>query len=93
VWFAAAGGGIVSLVLIGKTGKGERETVSTFRAERALPSEVFGPRDVAPLRRLASARALLIGTAARGAAPMRDMAGSLGWRWRRAGGWGPAGGW
>jgi hypothetical protein len=41
-----------------------------------LPSGVFGPRDLAPLRRLASARALLTETAAR-AAPALDMAGIL----------------
>ena len=35
-------------------------------AERALPSGVFGPRDFAPFLRLASARALLTGAAARG---------------------------
>jgi hypothetical protein len=50
-------------------------------APRALPSGVFGPRDFAPFLRLASARALLTETAARGAAPIRDMAGFLaGWR-------------
>jgi hypothetical protein len=48
--------------------------LSAFCAERALPAGVFGPRDLAPLRRLASARALLTGTAADGAAPIRDMA-------------------
>jgi hypothetical protein len=48
-----------------------------FCAERALPSGVFGPRELAPLRRLASARALLTETAARGAAPTLDMAGFL----------------
>jgi hypothetical protein len=47
-------------------------------ADLTLPSSVFGPRDFPPLRRLASARALLIGTAARGAAPSSDMAGFLG---------------
>ena len=36
----------------------------------ALPSSVFGPRDFAPFRRLASARALLIWTAARGDCPV-----------------------
>jgi hypothetical protein len=50
---------------------------SAFCAARALPSGVFGPRDLAPFRRLASARALLTGTAARGAAPTFDMAGFL----------------
>jgi hypothetical protein len=45
-----------------------------------LPSGVVGPRDFAPFRRLASARALLVGWAARCAAPMVDMAGILaGW--------------
>jgi hypothetical protein len=42
-----------------------------------LPAGVFGPRDFAPFRRLASARALLIVTAARGAAPVLGMAGFL----------------
>jgi hypothetical protein len=51
--------------------------LSAFCAERALPSGVFGPRDFAPLRRLASTRALLIWTAARGAAPVLGMAGFL----------------
>ena len=50
--------------------------LSAFCAERALPSGVFGPHDFAPLRRLASARALLMGTA-HGAAPALDMAGFL----------------
>jgi hypothetical protein len=44
-----------------------------FCAARALPSEVFGPRDLAPFFRLASARALLTGTAAADAAPPLDM--------------------
>jgi hypothetical protein len=48
-----------------------------LRAARAFPSGVLGPRDFAPLRRLAAARALLVGTAARGAAPALDMAGFL----------------
>ena len=57
---------------------------SAFCADLALPSSVFGPRDFAPFLRLASARALLTGTAARGAAPALDMAGFLaGW----GGGW------
>jgi hypothetical protein len=43
-----------------------RPCLSAFCAERALPSTVFGPRDFALLWRLASARVLLIGTAARG---------------------------
>jgi hypothetical protein len=51
--------------------------LSAFCAERALPSAVLGPRDLAPLARLAAARALL--TTARGAAPALDMAGSSGW--------------
>ena len=38
------------------------------------------PRDFAPLRRLASTRASDGGTAALGAAPIRDMAGILDWR-------------
>jgi hypothetical protein len=38
-----------------------------------LPSGVLGPRDLAPFLRLASARALLTETAARGAAPALDM--------------------
>jgi hypothetical protein len=46
-----------------------------------VASSVVGPRDFAPLRRLASARALLIATAARGAAPALDVAVILGWRW------------
>ena len=45
-----------------------------------LPSGVLGPREFAPLRRLASARALVTGTAARCAAPALDMAVILGWR-------------
>ena len=49
-------------------------------AERALPSGVFGPRDFAPLLRLASAGALLTEAAARRAAPIRDMAVILGSR-------------
>jgi hypothetical protein len=54
--------------------------LSAFCAARALPSGVFGPRDLAPFLRLAAARALLIGTAARGAAPTFDMVGVLvGW--------------
>jgi hypothetical protein len=62
-------------------------------AARALPSAVFGPRDLAPLRRLARALLLspttkvggsgapawLMGTAARGAAPTSDMAEFLRW--------------
>jgi hypothetical protein len=44
------------------------------------------PRDLAPLRRLASARASLTGTAARRAAPSFDMAGFL--TEVGAGGWG-----
>jgi hypothetical protein len=48
--------------------------LSPFRAERALPAAVLGPRDRAPFFRLASARALLTETAARGAAPTLDMA-------------------
>jgi hypothetical protein len=51
-----------------------------FRAERALPSSVFGPRDLAPFLRLASARALLTEAAAHDAAPELDMPGiPLGW--------------
>ena len=50
--------------------------MSAICDDRALPSGVFGPHDFAPLRRLASARALLMG-AAQGAAPMLDMAGVL----------------
>jgi hypothetical protein len=46
-------------------------------ALRALPAAVFGPRDLAPFLRLASARALLTGTAALRAAPTLDMAGFL----------------
>jgi hypothetical protein len=50
---------------------------SAFCAERALPASVFGPRDFAPLRRLASALALgaegRLGTAA----PRLCMAGLL----------------
>jgi hypothetical protein len=48
--------------------------LSAFCAERALPSGVFGPRDLAPFFRLASARGLGTATAARGAAPSFDMA-------------------
>jgi hypothetical protein len=44
-------------------------------ARLALPSGIFGPRDLAPLRRLASARALL--TRRSRAAPALDMAGLL----------------
>jgi hypothetical protein len=51
--------------------------LSAFCADLALPSEVFGPRDFAPFLRLASARALDTATAARGAAPLSDMAGFL----------------
>jgi len=40
------------------------QAVLLEQAERALPSGVFGPRDLAPLRRLATARALLFGSAA-----------------------------
>jgi hypothetical protein len=50
-----------------------RPCFKAFRAERALPSGLFGPRDLAPFFRLAAARALLTGTAARGRA--------LGARW------------
>ena len=42
-----------------------------------MPSGVVGPRDIAPFRPPASARALLTVTAAPGAAPMLDMAGFL----------------
>ena len=58
---------------------------NAFCAARALPSVVFGPLDFAPLRRLASARAWLTGTAARGAASALDM-GRIPWLevgWRR----------
>ena len=57
--------------------------MSAFCAERALPSGVFGPRDFAPFPRLPSTRALLMETAARGAAP------ALTWRdsWLAGGGW------
>jgi hypothetical protein len=49
-----------------------------------LPSGVVGPRDLAPLRRLVSARALLIVTAARDATSALHMAGfPAGW----GGGW------
>jgi hypothetical protein len=51
---------------------------SAFCADLALPSGVFGPRDFAPFWRLAAARALLIWTAARGAAVALDMTGFLG---------------
>jgi hypothetical protein len=51
---------------------------SAFCADLALPSAVFGPRDLAPFLRLASARALLTETAARRAAVALDMTGSLG---------------
>jgi hypothetical protein len=61
--------------------------LSAFRAERALPSAVFGPRDFAPFFRLAAARAWLIGTAARGAAPVLDMAVILWWRGKDGAGW------
>jgi hypothetical protein len=54
--------------------------LSAFCAERAFPSAVFGPRDFAPFLRLASARALLTGTAAQRAAPALDMTVILGWR-------------
>jgi hypothetical protein len=57
--------------------------LSAFCAERALPSGVLGPRDFVPFLRLASARALLTETAARGAARTLDMAVILGW----SGGW------
>jgi hypothetical protein len=60
--------------------------LSAFCAERALPAEVFGPRDLAPLMRLAAARAGLrraasdaaFAAAALGAASGLDMAGFLG---------------
>jgi hypothetical protein len=52
--------------------------LSAFCAARALPSAELGPRDRAPFRRLASARALLTETAAHGAAPALDMAGAFG---------------
>jgi hypothetical protein len=45
-----------------------------FCADLALPSDVFGPRDLAPFIRLAAARALDTRAAARGAAPTLDMA-------------------
>jgi hypothetical protein len=62
--------------------------LSAFCAARALPSGVFGPRDLAPFLRLASARALEAGAgartcapeteaAARAAAPSLDMTGFL----------------
>jgi hypothetical protein len=63
-----------------------RPCLSAFCAERALPSEVFGPCDIAPLRRLASARAglksaasvaMVCGAAAPGSALGLDMAGFL----------------
>jgi hypothetical protein len=48
--------------------------------ERTTSSGIFGPRDLALLRQLASARALLIGTAARDAASALHIAGFLaGW--------------
>ena len=49
-----------------------RPCFSAFRAERALPSSVFGPRDLAPFFRLAAARAGM--RAASDAAPALDMA-------------------
>jgi hypothetical protein len=52
-----------------------RPCFRAFCDERALPSGVFGPRDFAPLRRLASARALRLGRAVPGApAAWLDMA-------------------
>jgi hypothetical protein len=51
--------------------------LSPFSADRAFPSSALGPRDMAPFLRLASARVLLIGTAARRAAPGLDMVGFL----------------
>jgi hypothetical protein len=44
-----------SLALIGNRGSGARGGFSTFRAERALPSSVFGPRDRAAFFQLARA--------------------------------------
>ena len=47
---------------------------------RGLAFSVVGPRDFAPLRRLAAARAWLAGTAAHETAPGLDMAVILVWR-------------
>ena len=63
------------MLLIGNGRSGGRGGLSRFRPGRALPSEVFGPRDFAPFFRLASARALDTGTAAPRTAPALDMAG------------------
>jgi hypothetical protein len=51
-----------------------RPCFSAFCAERALPSAVLGPRDFAPLRRLASARALLLQS---GAGVRAQLSGSV----------------
>jgi hypothetical protein len=59
---------------------GRKPCLSAFCAARALPSSVFGPRDLAPFLRLASARVVLTDTVALGAAPIRDMAVDLGLR-------------
>jgi hypothetical protein len=94
VWFAAAGDVWSAVALIGKRRKRRAGRPYTFRPERALPSELFGPRDFALFLRLASARALLMETAALGAASIRDMAGFLaGWSELEGGGESPRGLW
>jgi hypothetical protein len=67
--------------------------LSAFCADLALPSSVFGPLDLAPLRRLASARTLDTGAAARDAAPALDMAGFLAGWWGLEGRGGGPGVW
>ena len=59
--------------------KARMPCLNAFCAERALPAGVFGPRDFAPFLRLASARALDTGTAARSAAPNSTWRDSFGW--------------
>jgi hypothetical protein len=53
--------------------RARRLAFSASCADLTLPSAVFGPH-LAPCLRLASARALLVSTAARGAASIREMA-------------------
>jgi hypothetical protein len=58
------------------------------RSARALPSSVFGPRDLAPFLRLASARALLT-EEGRGTAPALNMSGFLAGKGLEGDGGGP----
>jgi hypothetical protein len=72
----------------GQAGRGRRCS-SAFCDERPLPLEDLHPHDLAPLRRLASARALLTEIAGRCAAPTLDIAEFL-WQWGLAEGEGGA---